>query len=434
MTPMKDGLKGSRGLVVDDNATNREILEHQLSAWGIDYRLTKNAEEAMHALHEAVSWGQPFNLAILDKQMPGTDGIDLARAIKQDPKLKQLHLVMLSSVGSLDETGKWMAAGVEAYLNKPIRQAELYSALATVLGRVEKAASSAPAQAKAVSKQLPKLSGHILIVEDNLVNQELAQRMLTDFGCRVRIVANGLEAVEAICNSPLDLANDPYDLILMDCQMPEMDGFEATAKIREHERAEAKGTRLPIVALTANAMSGDRENCIAAGMDDYLSKPFSKSLLFDIVQRWLPCTAVTASSAAAAPSLDVPPQGAAETRIDRAALERIRGLQRDGQTDVLGRVVRLYLENSPKILAEIEAAVAARDAGRLTPACASLRSTSASLGLQGISRLCGALQDLAAADGFERATVSLGILQFEHAAGCAALQQELDRSVDKDVA
>jgi signal transduction histidine kinase/CheY-like chemotaxis protein len=276
-------LSGMRALVVDDNTTNREILHHQLSAWRIGHRVAAGADSALWMLRKAAADGYPFDVAILDYQMPGMNGLDLARTVKSDPALSGIRLVMLSSVGNLDRTERWKTAGVDAYLTKPVRQSELYDCLATITGGAMQDSPSetvlAPAETSCVS-----LNAHILVAEDNPVNQELARCTLEWLGCRVTLARDGRQVVELLQSA--DPA-DPYQLLLMDCQMPEMDGFTAAAAIRRHERA-ISSERLAIIALTANVLEGDRERCLAAGMDDYLCKPFSQEKLREILQRWLP--------------------------------------------------------------------------------------------------------------------------------------------------
>jgi signal transduction histidine kinase/CheY-like chemotaxis protein len=279
--PEVSSLDKLRVLIVDDNATNRKILSHQLTSWGMFHEEADSGLTALDALRGAATQGAAFDLAILDLMMPGMDGFELARAIKSDPAIAGVRLVLLTSYGRCEDDAAAREIGVAAYLTKPVRQSQLYDCLSTVVGHAPVASekdappgSSAGRALKESTKMSPKL---ILLAEDNIVNQKVAARQLQKLGYRADLVANGLEALEA-------LERIPYDLVLMDCQMPEMDGYEATAEIRRRE-GDAKHT--PIVAMTANALEGDREKCIAAGMDDYVSKPVKPEELGAVLGRLL---------------------------------------------------------------------------------------------------------------------------------------------------
>src|SRR5262249_54978180 len=231
--------------------------------------------QALAALRSAE---EPFALALLDFQMPGMDGLELARHIKADPALAGVRLIMLTSLGVRGQREQARAAGIDGYLVKPIRLSQLYDCLMTVMAAPEPL-PSAPTRPVADLERRPPPVAHgprVLLAEDNLVNQALAQRMLEKLGCRVDVVDNGREAVAAV-------ARGECALVFMDCQMPEMDGFEATAAIRQGETGSG---RVPIIALTASAMQGDREACLAAGMDDYLSKPLGLRDLERMLRRW----------------------------------------------------------------------------------------------------------------------------------------------------
>jgi len=276
-----------RVLVVDDNATNRQILRHQLYAWKMQKGSAANGHEALELLRTAVADGKPYDLALLDMQMPEMDGMTLAKAIKADPAISQTRLIILTSMGYMHSQEELAAAGVDAYLVKPVKQSRLFDCLVTVLGRAAaEHAFSAPADdaPEAQPHQEFAASRHtrILLAEDNTVNQRVALAQLKGLGFVADAVANGNEVLNA-------LQQVPYDIILMDCQMPEMDGYEATRRIRQAERASSNSWKAPvhIVAMTANAMTGDREKCLAAGMDDYLSKPVRKSELRGALMKWL---------------------------------------------------------------------------------------------------------------------------------------------------
>lgn len=276
-----------RVLVVDDNATNRQILRHQLFAWKMQKGSAAGGSEAIELLQDAAKDGKPYHLALLDMQMPEMDGLMLARAIKADPAIAGTHLILLTSLGQMLSTEELKAIGIEAYLVKPVKQSRLFDCLITVLGgAAEKAftdGASHPDKPES-SLNLPHAQkARILLAEDNSVNQKVALAQLRSFGCTADAVANGEEVLAA-------LRQVPYDLIFMDCQMPEMDGYEATRIIREQENDPSQPcpwtTPIHIIAMTANAMQGDRAQCLAAGMDDYIAKPVRITDLKAALSRW----------------------------------------------------------------------------------------------------------------------------------------------------
>ena len=269
----RDSLQGTSALIVDDNDTNRAILERQLAASGMATLLAPDAGTALQLLRGAVAAGTVPDVAILDRHMPGMDGLDLCRAIVGDPALERMRIVMLTSASSA-RAGS--SDRVSAYLTKPVRQAELLEALATALavGATPAATVAAPPPEPA----WPRAGGPpVLVAEDNPVNQKVAAAMLKRLGYRVDVVANGFEAVEAV-------EHVPYAAVLMDCQMPEMNGYEATEEIR---RREPPGHHIPIVALTASAIKGDEDKCLAAGMDAYVTKPVTVKALGAVLTRFL---------------------------------------------------------------------------------------------------------------------------------------------------
>jgi PAS domain S-box-containing protein len=275
-----------RVLVVDDNATNRQILRHQLFAWKMQKGSASNGFEALDLLRGAVKEGKPYELALLDMQMPEMDGMTLARAIKADPAIASTRLIILTSMGNIHTQEELKAAGVDAFLVKPVKQSRLFDCLVNVLGR----AAAEHVFAKPAKDQRPESpaadvahvqKARILLAEDNIVNQKVALAQLRTLGFSADAVANGHEVLAA-------MKQISYDIILMDCQMPEMDGYEATRQIRQEEKRAGAGGPSPvwIIAMTANAMSGDREKCLSAGMDDYLSKPVRRNELALAMARW----------------------------------------------------------------------------------------------------------------------------------------------------
>jgi len=429
--PETQSLRGVRALIVDDNATNRAILHHQCASWGMVNADAADGAQALVELRAAVARQQPYDLAILDMHMPAMDGLALARTIKADPTIASVRLVMLTSVGIYGDAQEARRAGLLAYLSKPVRQAELYRCLVTVLERSEDSVSEPSPQAPALMVSSTQYAARVLVVEDNPVNQEVTRRMAERLGCRVEVASNGREALSALTQAV-------YDLVLMDCQMPEMDGFEATAAIRAREaRQEGQGekragkdpgglvdasvvspqpssARLPIIALTAHAMAGDREQCLSAGMDDYLSKPFSQEQLNAIFFRWLSPRMVAAHGAAqleqgrngnALASVKSPAFTVAtnslESRtsepsvLDRRALDNIRLLQSPGSPDVLTQIVRHYRTTAPQLLHAAREAVARQDVGALQQAAHSLKPASANLGVTTVATLSQQLESMA---------------------------------------
>ncbi len=298
VAPAAQDLRGLHLCIVDDQATNRRILSLYAEHWGVRCLLAEDGPQALALMRNAAAQGQACDLAIMDMQMPGMDGLELARTIQADPALAPTQLVLLTSQGQRGDAREAQAAGYAAYLIKPVREAHLYACLTTVRKQCEPGPPPADRPARpalvtrhSVTEAITQARARILVAEDNIVNQKVAVAILAKLGYSADVAANGLEVLEA-------LARIPYAAVLMDCQMPEMDGFAATAEIRrlEAERATeshsprpwAQATRhVPIIAMTANAMQGDQERCLAAGMDDYLSKPVKSNLLAAVLARWV---------------------------------------------------------------------------------------------------------------------------------------------------
>ena len=300
-----DRLTGMNVCIVDDNATNCTLLEHYAKDWGLRHATAFSGAEALATMRAASQRGEAFDLALLDMQMPGMDGMELARQIKADPALASMRLVMLTSLGGRGDAKRAQEAGLAGYLTKPIRQNQLFDCLRLVMGMGEetqgKNIGSANLATLVTRHSLSEIAsskhGRLLVAEDNPVNQKVAVKMLEKLGYKVDVVANGKEAVEAV-------QRQPYTVVLMDCQMPEMDGLEATRAIRawEHDRRANRSTcdrdghgtdgrspaedYVPIIAMTANAMEEDRQRCLEAGMDDFVSKPISSSGIAKVLTQW----------------------------------------------------------------------------------------------------------------------------------------------------
>ena len=273
-----------RVLVVDDNATNRQILRHQIVAWKMQKGSAAGGSEALKILRAAAAVGKAYDVALLDMQMPEMDGLTLAKAIKAEPAIASTRLIILTSLGHVMTQQELKAIGIDAYLVKPVKQSRLFDCLVDVVGHT----MADRVFVKAASPLAPLVDStpgkaRILLAEDNSVNQKVALAQFRKLGFSAEAVGNGLEAVQALD----DIA---YDIIFMDCQMPEMDGYEATQCIRKREHEASTSGRLKsrvhIIAMTANAMQGDREKCLAAGMDDYVSKPVREADLRAAMERW----------------------------------------------------------------------------------------------------------------------------------------------------
>ncbi|MCP3918411.1 MAG: response regulator [bacterium] len=267
-----------RVLIVDDNPTNRRILDRQCTVWGMSTRDSADAETGLIMLRSAQSKGKPFNIVLLDMNMPGMSGLEMAGVIRDDEELSDTPLILLSSGNHIDTRDDEAAAPFDVSLTKPVHAAQLAQSLSRVLGEAAPTPMLTPVRDAATAVPPPPGdSWHVLLVEDNLVNQKVTLRQLHKLGVRSVVAANGYEALDAI-------EQHEFDLVLMDCQMPHMDGFTATERLRELEGPQRA---LPIIAMTANAMQGDRDRCLAAGMDDYLSKPATMETLVAKLAEWL---------------------------------------------------------------------------------------------------------------------------------------------------
>jgi CheY-like chemotaxis protein/HPt (histidine-containing phosphotransfer) domain-containing protein len=352
--------------------------------------------------------------------MPGMDGLELARTIEEDPILRNLRRIVLTSVDQGVSDAERRKAGISAWLTKPVRTSQLYNCLVTVMD------GAAPREAREdyTLQAHNRFDALILLAEDNPVNQEVALNMCEALGCRVVVVANGLEAVEALSGSD-------FDLILMDCQMPEMDGYEATEAIRNGERAEEGGKdRIPIVALTAHAMEGDRDRCLAGGMDDYLAKPFSQDQLQEVLGRWLPGKAATPGIPIEMDRNRVEASdggNAEEGSIDHEALEKIRALQRQGKPDLLARVINIYLEDSLRLLESLRQALSRGEGVGVYRRAHSLKSSSANVGALRLAALCEDLEKSGERESMDQVHQRIARIEEEYETVRIELTAELQR-------
>ena len=452
VTLRRADLNGLRLLIVDDNATNRKILLSQAASWGMTARACESAPDAI-ALLESGAPEAAFDAAILDMQMPGMDGLTLARGIKSGPSAlaPDLPLVLLTSQPvTLSEHD---APFIAASLGKPVRQALLFDCLAQVVGRAQDAQTGgdtnvtqtafgpAPMLISHVQADLPMRTSpvRVLVAEDNQVNQKLMSRMLEKRGYRVDVAANGLEAIGA-------LRRAAYDVVLMDCQMPELDGWRATGEIRRLEAEGHLGIPTPIVALTANAMQGDREKCIEAGMDDYLTKPIRAEAVFEAIDRWakwkisqqalaepvasvvpadedtedtedtvdtensmspepflptvVPAAPTPKSLGIVSEPMDLPgtePDESGEAPVDTDVLNSLRELLGDdpsGRAD-FAQLIAVFLSDSDKRMAQIQEAVGNSDAVQISAIAHSLSGSGANVGASALADLCSQMEQQA---------------------------------------
>lgn len=422
-------LQGLRVLCVDDNATNLFLLESYAKSWGMEVQSTSNPHESLQMLKEAGSSGHPFDLVILDRDMPGLDGMGICRLIKQEPDLAYLKLILLTSVGHRGEAFAAHQAGFAGYLTKPLRKIQLHDGLATVMGYclIEVPDKPRPLVTRhTLNETQRQFREKILVADDHTINQHLIVLLLDRLGYGTVVVANGEEAVQAI-------ATGSYALVLMDCQMPVMDGFEATKKIRDAERTKSEElgvrntaqetdshgppdsflptphfSRIPIIALTANAMPGDRENCLKAGMDDYLSKPIKLEELASVLGRWIPVQKLEYSIPEVSDSRDSPSMRSqlsdtlstpsvhstrsqqessspeAPSPIDSHKLHEWRKL---GGEDFLTRMVTQFIRDATTCVDQVLQACEHRDMEELATAGHGLKGICANMGVPNLQVL-----------------------------------------------
>jgi len=366
-------LAGRRVLVVDDNATNRQILKQQLAYWGLRVTAVESGAKALVSLRAA---GSAYDLAILDMKMPEMDGLSLARAIKAEAALADVKLVMLTSLGQRGHGAEASRIGVSAYLTKPVDEADLYDCLVEVLAPGRGRGAPSLVTRHSLREARPPVSARVLVAEDNEVNQKVAVHILEKLGYRVEVAENGGEALEA-CQ------RERYDAVLMDGQMPGLDGYEATRRIREMEGA---SRRTPIIAMTASAMKGDREKCLEAGMDDYVSKPVTPDELEGVLRRWVAPQAPAVEAAAAATA--APFVG---DRLDEAIVESLLTVDEDGS--LMEELVATYLRIAPLRLSALRKAAKGHPE-QLERTAHSFLGSCGNLGCRRMADLCARLEML----------------------------------------
>ena len=394
-------LANRRLLIVDDNASARAAREMQCAGWGMKPSGAATGAQALELLHAAADRKQPFELILLDQDMPGMKGALLARLIASTPEFEQTPIILM--LANPDSDAPAMGA-IGRSLAKPVRLRTLRAAIrAALCGNTDEKSKRLSATSL--------LRGRVLLVEDNPTNQEVAKTFIESLGCTVTVSDNGLIALTA-------LRRTEYDLIFMDCLMPELDGFETTRQIRALEREHSR--RTPIIALTADTTPEGQAACRAAGMDDYLSKPINPGTLRHCLARWLGQANSAAEPAEPAPEPAKPQPGKRlpgepPPLLDPAPLGALRMLQRPGGPDLAAKVVRIYLEHTPTVLADLKAAMAAQDANRVRSLAHALKSSSAHLGASALAELARDLETLGKTIPFEAGTAGENLAKIEHA-------------------
>ena len=416
-------LSRTRMLIVDDNSTNREILRRHLVSWGVVVTEAHSGEQALEILDKSLV--SQFDVLILDEQMPDMEGAALASAIRARPEFTGVPLLMMSSAFAAAPVAAHYGEGATTWLGKPIRRAQLHSCLAA-LATHQPPAAAANSSASRPDENALAASGakvsrirKVLLVEDNPVNQEVAQAMLRELGVEVVSAWGGEEAMEK-------LAEDRFEVVLIDCQMPIMDGYATTRRFREWEKQHGRA-RTPVVAVTANALSGDPEKCFAAGMDHYLSKPFTSEQLYQVLESCKTNIAATAVSAATEVSAlaDVDAEVKVEPAVlDRRALGRIRALNGPDGPNLFAKVLGLYSSSSLALTDALRTAATAHDAEAVKRAAHALKSSSANVGAMAFAELCKDVEAAAAAGKLDYAQLLVDELLAAHRKVLHALDEQ----------
>ncbi|HEC17110.1 MAG TPA: hybrid sensor histidine kinase/response regulator [Sedimenticola sp.] len=408
-------LRSEKILAVDDNATSRRLLDEVLSAWRVDHALAAGGEEALRILREAAAGGEPFSIALIDMHMPGMGGKRLGELIRREETLAATRLVLLATEGRRGDADRLRKAGFAGYLTKPLNQSELYDTLLRVAGV---SGMEEPRPVRQAARELPQFRARVLVVEDNPTNQAVAHGVLQKFGVHIDVVGNGEEAVSI-------LAQLPYDLVFMDCQMPVMDGYEATRLIRD-PLSRVRDHAIPIIAMTANAMPSDRERCIEAGMDDYIAKPVDPAKLHQALEQWLP-RRCRPDAAEEDPSAPVPalPEGMDDPVFDHAAVrERLLG-----DEELICTVAGAFLSDLPGQIEQLRSVVAAGDMPRIIALAHKIKGASANVGGMALSTVARMMEQAGKAGELEAVRRGLPELEQRIAQLKAAMEEVLFRKV-----
>ncbi len=396
--PDLSDLAGIRVLVVDDNQTNREILKIQLQNHAINVVCANGAEQALMFMTQSLNNNQPFHLAILDMHMPKMNGLQLADKIHSHPGMRKTRMMMLTSTYGDASQLERQSIGILRCVNKPIRQKELFEIILDVMRRdsayPDTDIETAQSPSQSSSQLTSGITGKILVAEDNPVNQEVAKAMLSKLGMETTIAADGKHAVELVYSNP-------FDIILMDCQMPVMDGFEATSKIRE------QFGDIPIIALTANATEGDRTRCLNAGMNDFLSKPYSIDQLQQKISDWLSKEKSNLLNAVKSEHVEIEHEANAMPALNPIRLNQIRELDSSGGDGLLHKILQAFLESAEANVYQLEQAILNSDADGLRQTAHALKSSSGNIGAESLSAIFKQLE----ADGRSQELAHAKIMQ-----------------------
>ncbi len=405
-------LQNIRLLIVEDNDTNRDILRNYALSWGMQVDTASNGVNALAALKKAAVIQQRHELVLIDMKMPGMNGLELGQQIKADPMLAHIPLIMLTSTLYKGGSADAKEIGFATHMTKPIRKAELLRSFKSALGNHKKDSESSGYQSIAQRSTLSQLDCSLLLVEDNIINQEVAISMLRSFGCVVDVASNGLEALDAV-------KHKIYDLVLMDCMMPEMDGYSAAGEIRRRQ-AENQLPEFPVIALTANAIEGDREKCLAAGMNDYLTKPFKPRDLHDMLKKWLhhgQGMSETPQEASTDSSMPIPiPQ----------VLSSIQLLEADYGKDLLKQVIKTYLDNAGRLMQTLENAWNTGDLKAIQMTSHTLKSSSAQVGANDLAELFRNVENDARSQRYDASGQTLASIQDQFSLTCSSLATYLE--------
>ena len=390
-------------LAVDDNLVNREVISEILTSWAIENETACNADEAMKHLVRAAKEEHPFDLVLLDYQMPKVDGLELARIIRNNSDISQVSLILLTSSDLTREEYTAPDVRISKCISKPIRQSALLDAILETRGGLP--CSTIPNKEEAFSSiKINHKGAHILLAEDNEVNQMIVDEMVCMVGISCDIAANGYQVVDAV-------KEYKFDLVLMDCQMPGIDGFQATKLIREWEASSENPCSIPIIALTANALKGDREICIAAGMNDYLTKPIMPDVLFAMLDKWLPNTSEQIVAQPVTTSLIEP---SAPNAADGSPIS-IDGLlaRCGGKKSLAMKLLSTFCTRTPNELTELEQTLKAGTAAELASQAHRLKGAAATLSAEPLRTEAAELERLAKEDNLSDAAQCMGRIKLE---------------------
>ena len=391
--PVAKSIENTRILAVDDNSTNRRLITLLLESWHCRYSVEPGGSSALEILRKATEENDPFRIAILDMQMPDMDGEELGRRIVQDPLIDTPKMIVMSSVGARGDAARLHELGFSAYLTKPVKQSHLFNCLTTV-NSIQGKTTEVPLVTRHTLSESRKTGLKILVVEDNPVNQLVAVRILEKLGYRAEVAANGKEALET-------LSRIPFDLVFMDCQMPVMDGYEASRAIRSGN-AKIINKKVVIIAMTANALKGDREKCINAGMDDYISKPGTPKSVASTLDQWQ--SRISESTGT----------GKADSQEDLILFDGSKLLEDFGDdTDTIQELIRLFMVTGRDNLRNLNTALTDNESDTVELLAHTLKGSSLNLGAGSLAKACGRLEKLSAGGDLANAEVLVKVIELE---------------------